>query len=161
MNKRIKKKHQWLGTKLAGANHCAFEIAQHILRKMEYAGISPKPSYVRNVRRHVRWFFHHSSEKEWSKRAAAAYYPKQMYFSAKHLLMLPADYESSIERRYEPNPVVKDMLDELAEKRKARKEELLSGVNAHIDDMHSLEYLIKSYEEYGATGSKRLSQEEE
>jgi hypothetical protein len=113
------------------------------------------------VRRHVRWFFHHSSEKEWSKRAAAAYYPKQMYFSTKHLLMLPADYESSIERRYEPNPVVKDMLDELAEKRKARKEELLSGVNAHIDDMHSLEYLIKSYEEYGATGSKRLSQEEE
>ena len=159
MNKRIKKKHQWLGTKLAGANYCANEIAQHIWRKMEYAGIPPKPSYERNVRRHIRWFFHHSSEKEWSKRATEAYYPKQMFLSAKQLL--PADYESSIERRYGPNPVVKDMLEDMAERRKERKEELLSGANVHIDDMHSLEHLIKSYEEYGATGSKRLSQEDE
>lgn len=154
MNKRIKKKHQWLGTKLAGANHCAFEIAQHIWRKMEYAGIPPKPSYERNVRRHIRWFFHHSSEKEWSKRAAEAYYPKQMYFSAKHLLVLPVDNTlyTSFDGRYGPNPVVKDILDDMAERRKERKEELLSGANVHIDDMHSLDHLIKSYEEYGATG---------
>lgn len=159
MNKRIRKKHEWLGTKLAGANHCANEIAQHIWRKLLYAGITPKPSYVLNVRRHVRWFFHHSSEEEWSKRATEAYYPKQMFFSAKHLL--PADYESSIERRYEPNPVVKDILNDMAERRKERKEELLSGLNIHIDDMHSMDHLIRSYEEYGATGSERLSQEDE
>lgn len=159
MNKRIRKKHQWLGVKRAGANYCANEIARHIGRKILYSGITPKPSYVLNVRRHVRWFFHHSSEKEWLKRVAEAYDPSRMMFlSTKHLL--PVD-NTSFDGRYGPNPVVKDMLDELAEKRKARKEELLSGVNAHIDDMHSLEYLIKSYEEYGATGSKRLSQEEE
>jgi hypothetical protein len=160
MNKRIKKKHQWLGTKLAGANHCAFEIAEDILRKMEYAGIPPKPSYERNVRRHVRWFFHHSSEKEWSKRAAAAYYPKQMYFSAKHLLPVDNTLYTSFDGRYGPNPVVKDILDDMGERRKERKEAMLSGANVHIDDVHSLDHFIRTYKEYGATG-KSLSQEEE
>lgn len=159
MNKRIKKKHKWLGTKRAGANHCANEIARHIWRKILYSGITPKPSYVRNVRRYVRWFFHHSSEEEWTKRVSEAYYPKQMFLSAKHLLVMPADYKSS--GRYKPNPVVKDILDDMAKRRKERKEELLSGVNVHIDDMHSMDHLIRSYEEYGATGSKLLSQEDE
>ena len=127
---------------------------------MEYAGVSPKPSYVRNVRRHIRWFFHHSSEEEWTKRAAEAYYPKQMCFSAKHLLMLPVD-NTSFDGRYEPNPVVKDMLNDMAERRKERKEELLSGLNVHIDDMHSMNHLIRTYEDYGTSGSKLLSQEDE
>lgn len=86
MNKRIKKKHQWLGAKRAGANHCANEIARHIGRKILYSGITPKPSYRLNVRRHIHWFFHHSSEEEWSKRVEEAYYPRQMFLSAKHLL---------------------------------------------------------------------------
>lgn len=89
MNKRIKKKHNWLGAKRAGANHCANEIARHIGRKILYSGIIPKPSYKLNVRRYVRWFFHHSSEEEWTKRVGEAYYPKQMFLSAKHLLKDP------------------------------------------------------------------------
>lgn len=54
MNKRIRKKHKWLGAKRAGANYCANEIARHIGRKVLYSGITPKPSYVLSVRRHVR-----------------------------------------------------------------------------------------------------------
>lgn len=95
MNKRIKKKHQWIGAKRAGANYCANEIARHIGRKILYSGITPKPSYLLNVRRHVRWFFHHSSEEEWLKRVAEAYDHSQMYLSAKHLLGVPADYSPS------------------------------------------------------------------
>jgi hypothetical protein len=157
MNKRIKKKHQWLGVKRAGTNYCANEISRHIGRKILYSGITPKPSYILNVRRHVRWFFHHSSEEEWTKRVAEAYYPKQMVLSAKHLL--PVDH-TAFNGRYRPNPPVKDILDDMAERRKIRKEELLSGVNVHIDDMHSLAYRIRVYEEYGATG-ERLSQDKE
>lgn len=89
MNKRIKKKHKWLGVKRAGANHCANEICRHIGRKISYSGITPKPSYRFNVRRYVRWFFHNSSEEEWTERAGEAYYPKQMFLSAKHLLEDP------------------------------------------------------------------------
>lgn len=158
MNKRIRKKHKWLGTKLAGANHCANEIAQHIWRKLLNAGITPKPSYMLNVRRHVHWFFHHSSEEEWTKRAAEAYYPKQMYFSAKHLLPVDNTLYTVFNERYGPNPPVKDMLDEMTKRRKERKEKLLSGVN--VDDMHSLDNFIRTCEEYGATGD-RLSQEDE
>lgn len=91
MNKRIRKKHMWLGVKLGGANHCANEIARHIGRKILYSGITPKPSYILNVRRYVRWFFHYSSEEEWTKRVVKAYCPKQMFLSAKHLL--PVDYD--------------------------------------------------------------------
>jgi hypothetical protein len=156
MNKRIRKKHQWLGVKRAGANYCANEIARHIGRKILYSGITPKPSYVLNVRRHVRWFFHHSSEKEWLKRVTEAYDPSRiMFLSAKHLL--PVDY-TTFNGRYGPNPPVKDILEDLV--RKAKKEELLSGANVHIDDMHSLDHFIRTYKEYGATG-KSLSQEEE
>ena len=137
MNKRIRKKHKWLGVKRAGANYCANEIARHIGRKILYSGITPKPSYMLNVRRHVRWLFHHSSEEEWSKRVAKAYYPKQMFLSSKHLL--PADYTSTpIERRYSPNPPLPlidiDRLYELAAERKAGKEKLLSGENVDVGD---------------------------
>jgi hypothetical protein len=86
MNKRIRKKHQWLGTKRAGAWHCANEIARHIGRKVLYSGIVTKPSYRRNIRSYVHWFFIHSSEKEWSERAVKASYTEQMFFSSKHLL---------------------------------------------------------------------------
>jgi hypothetical protein len=78
-----------------------------------------------------------------------------MFLSAKHLL--PVDY-TTFNGRYEPNPPVKDILEDLA--RKAKKEKLLSGVNVHIDDMHSLDHFIRTYKEYGAT-DESLSQEEE
>ena len=119
MNKRIKKKHQWIGAKRAGANYCANEIARHIGRKILYSGITPKPSYLLNVRRHVRWFFHHSSEEEWLKRVAEAYDHSQMFLSVRHLLVLPADH-TSFTGRYGPNPPLKDMLEDLV--RKAKKE---------------------------------------
>lgn len=86
MNKRIRKKHQWLGEKRAGAWHYSNEIARHIGRKVLYSGIVPKPSYRRNIRSYVHWFSLHSSKKEWDKRVGEAYYPRQMFFSAKHLL---------------------------------------------------------------------------
>jgi hypothetical protein len=80
-----------------------------------------------------------------------------MVLSAKHLL--PVDH-TAFNGRYRPNPPVKDILDDMAERRKIRKEELLSGVNVHIDDMDSLAYRIRTYEEYGATG-ELLSQDKE
>lgn len=86
MNKRIKKKHNWLGAKRAGAYYCTNQIARHIGRKVLYSEIVTKPSYRRNIRSYVHWFFLHSSEEEWSKRVDEAYYPKQMFLSAKHLL---------------------------------------------------------------------------
>lgn len=150
MNKRIKKKHKYYGVKRAGANYCGNEIARHIGRKILYSGITPKPSYRLNVRRYIRWFFHHSSEEAWTKRVEEAYYPHQMFLSARHLL--PADYTSSIER-YKPNPPIKGMLDELVERRKARKEKLLSGENVDMDDPQSMDYRVKTYEEYGTTGN--------
>lgn len=106
MNKRIKKKHKYYGVKRAGANYCGNEIARHIGRKILNSGITPKPSYILNVRRHVRWFFQHSSKEEWIKRVAEAYDPIQM-FSARHLLVMPADYTSS--GRYKPNPPIKEI----------------------------------------------------
>lgn len=118
MNKRIKKKHKWLGAKRAGANYCGNEIARHIGRKILYSGITLKPSYRLNVRRYVRWFFHHSSEEEWLKRVVEAYDPVQMFLSAKHLL--PPDYKS-FNGRYRPNPPLKDMLENLI--RKTKEEE--------------------------------------
>lgn len=118
MNKRIKKKHKWLGCKLAGANHCGNEIARHIRRKILCSGITTKPSYILNVRRYVRWFFHHSSEEEWIKRTGEACHTDPMFFSARHWLVMPADY-TSFSGRYKPNPPLKDMMNELAEKLKS------------------------------------------
>lgn len=180
MNKRIKKKHEWLGTKIAGANHCANEIAQHIWRKLLYAGITPKPSYVLNVRRHVRWFFHHSSEEEWTKRAAEAYYPKQMFFSAKHLL--PADYDkvdklgSSYGGVNYPYPErwtypenthltyidgpEKSLAQWLQEEYDERRKKLIDKIknedvefnNIGEDGGPTMDYRIQSYADYGAHG---------
>lgn len=113
MNKRIRKKHKWLGVKRAGANHCANEICRHIGRKISYSGITPKPSYRFNVRRYVRWFFHNSSEEEWTERAGEAYYPKQMFLSAKHLLS--ADY-TSFNGRYRPNPPIDEEVNPIISK---------------------------------------------
>ncbi len=88
MNKRIKKKHVWLGAKRAGAIHCKNEIARDIWRRISYSGITPKPNRF-NVRRYIRWFFLNSSEEKWSNRVDEAYYPRQMFLSAKHLLASP------------------------------------------------------------------------
>ena len=142
MNKRMKKKQIWLGTKRAGANYCANEIFRHILRKMAASGIPMKPCYIRNTKSYVSWFFHHSSEKEWDERVEEAYVPYQMILSAKQLL---------VDHR---NAQMMDMLNELAEERKAVKEKLLSGDNdnLNIGDPHSMDYRIRSYGEYGATG---------
>ena len=87
MNKRIRKKHQWLGTKRAGSNYCANAIARHIGRKIAYSGIPLKPpSYIRNVWRYIRWFFHHSSEEKWNKRVDKANKSDQMFLLHKHLI---------------------------------------------------------------------------
>ena len=153
MNKRMKKKHKWLGVKRAGANYCANEIFRHILRKMIDSGIPLKPCYIRNAKSYVRWLFHNSSEEEWLKRAADAYDPFQRLLSAKHLIRLPADY-TSFSGRYKPNQPISIDIDDLAEKRKDRKEKLLSGENVDIDNPQSMYYRIKSYEEYGATGNR-------
>lgn len=83
MNKRIKKKHMWLGSKRAGTNHCANEIFRHIIRKCKAVGIEPN---IRNIKKYIRWFYHNSSQDAWDKRVADAYMPWQMIFSAKHLL---------------------------------------------------------------------------
>lgn len=83
MNKRIKKKHMWLGSKRAGTNHCAYKIMHHIIRKCIDAGIKPN---IRNIKRHVLWFYHNSSQDEWDKRVDDAYFPWQSILSAKHLL---------------------------------------------------------------------------
>lgn len=158
MNKRIRKKHKWLGVKRAGANYCANEIARHIGRKILYSGITPKPSYILNVRRYVRWFFHHSSEEAWTKRVAPI---PDVSFSQAFVgdaWTVPA--HAAFNGRYGTNPVVKDMLDDMTERRKGRKEKLLSGENVDMDDPQSMAYRIRTYEEYGATG-KSLSQEEE
>lgn len=142
MNKRMKKKHKWLGAKLAGANYCANEIFRHILRKMIYSGIPLKPCYIRNAKSYVRWFFRNSSKEEWVKRVTEACYSYQMFFSAKHLLPV-----------YHASKVI-DILNELAERVKSTKEKLLSGDNDNLNicDPHSIDYRIKSYEEYGSTG---------
>lgn len=83
MNKRIKKKHTWLGTKRAGTNYCAEKIIHHIIKKSIDAGIEPN---IRNIKRHVLWFYHNSSQAEWDKRVDDAYVPWQSILSAKHLL---------------------------------------------------------------------------
>ena len=104
MNKRTRKKHEWLGAKRAGAIHCKNEIARDIRRRISYSGITPKSNRF-NVRRYIHWFFHHSSEERWSNRVDEAFYPRQMFLSAKHLLVLPADY-TSFNGRYRPNPPI-------------------------------------------------------
>lgn len=83
MNKRIKKKHTWLGSKCAGHYHCANKIGNHIIRKCTNAGIEPN---IRNIKRYMLWFYHNSSQYEWDKRLEEACYPNHLFLSAKHLL---------------------------------------------------------------------------
>jgi hypothetical protein len=94
MNKRIKKKHIWLGSKRAGTNHCATEILRHIIRKCDDAGIEPN---IRNIKKYIRWFYHKSSQAEWDKRVADTYVPWQMVLSAKHLLKSIPDKKDVVE----------------------------------------------------------------
>lgn len=94
MNKRIKKKHMWLGSKRAGTNHCANMIFRHIIRKCKAVGIEPN---IRNLKRYIRWFYHNSSQDEWDKRVADAYMPWQMVLSAKHLLKSIPEKEDVVE----------------------------------------------------------------
>ena len=86
MNKRIMKKHMWLGTKRAGRSYCSNEIRHHVKRLLEKAGVKP---IRRNIMRYLHWFLIHSTEKEWMERVDRAYIPKQMLLSAKHLLPRP------------------------------------------------------------------------
>lgn len=79
-NKRIRKKHRlccWAPI------HCRCEIANHIVRKCEEAGIKWKHNAIWS---YTHWFYIHSSYDEWLYRVSASYDPKQMYLSAKHLL---------------------------------------------------------------------------
>lgn len=94
MNKRIKKKHMWLGSKRAGTNHCATEILRHIIRKCVKAGIEPN---IRNIKKYIRWFYHNSSQAVWDKRVADTYIPWQTMLSAKHLLKSVPEKEGVVE----------------------------------------------------------------
>jgi hypothetical protein len=70
MNKRIKKKHQWPGSKRVIASWFTYDILFHIIIKCKYAGIKPN---IRNIKKHIRWFCHNSSQDERDKRVADAW----------------------------------------------------------------------------------------
>ena len=83
-NKRIRKKHYWLGSKRAGTNHCRCVIGNGIRRRYEEAtGTEPKR---RNLVRYLLWFYHNSSEKEWDDAVDKYHVNCQPLLSAKHLL---------------------------------------------------------------------------
>lgn len=93
MNKRIKKKHMWLGAKRAGLPYCSNEIGQHVYRLLDEAGIKP---IRRNIMRYLHWFYKHSTEAEWAKRVDRAYVPYQAMLSAKHLLPKQPTYDQMV-----------------------------------------------------------------
>lgn len=83
-NKRIIKKHYWLGSKRAGTNHCRCVIGNGIRRRYEEAtGTEPKR---RNIMRYLCWFYYNSSEKEWDDAVDKYHVNCQPLLSAKHLL---------------------------------------------------------------------------
>ena len=86
MNKRIMKKHMWLGEKRAGLPYCSNQIGQHVHKLLDEAGIKP---IRRNIMRYLHWFCKHSTEAEWMKRVDRAHVSDQMMLSAKHLLPRP------------------------------------------------------------------------
>jgi hypothetical protein len=87
-NKRLGKKHYWLGSKRAGTNHCRCVIGNGIRRRYEEAtGVEPKR---RNIMRYLLWFYHNSSQKEWDDAVDKYYINTQHLLSAKHLLRQPA-----------------------------------------------------------------------
>lgn len=101
-NKRIRKKHYWLGSKRAGTNHCRCVIGNGIRRRYEEAtGVEPKR---RNIMRYLLWFYNNSSQKEWDDAVDKYYFNCQTLLSAKHLLRQPATLSlltlQAIERRY-------------------------------------------------------------
>lgn len=85
-NKRIRKKHYWLGSKRAGTNHCRCVIGNGIRRRYEEAtGVESKRIHIM---RYLRWFYNNSSQNEWDD-AVDKYHVgriKQCILSAKHLL---------------------------------------------------------------------------
>lgn len=98
-NKRIRKKHYWLGSKRAGTNHCRCVIGNGIRRRYEEAtGVE---SIRRNIMRYLRWFYIHSSQNEWDDAVDKYRVDKQCILSAKHLLRQPSPSSlQAIERRY-------------------------------------------------------------
>ena len=83
-NKRIRKKHNWLGSKRAGTNHCRCVIGIGIRRRYEEAtGIEPKRL---NLMRYLLWFYHNSSQKEWDDAVDKYHVNIQYILSAKQLL---------------------------------------------------------------------------
>lgn len=105
-NKRIRKKHYWLGEKRAGTNHCRCVIGNGIRRRYEEAtGVEPKR---RNIMKYLLWFYHNSSLEEWSDTVQKYYINTQNIFSAKHLLRQPSPSSlQAIERRYGDKCVLK------------------------------------------------------
>lgn len=86
-NKRIRKKHYWLGSKRAGTNHCRCVIGNGIrIRYEEATGVEPKR---RNIMRYLLWFYNNSSQKEWDDAVDKYHFNCQTLLSAKHLLRQP------------------------------------------------------------------------
>ena len=89
MNKRIRKKHYWLGSKRAGTNHCRCVIGNGISRRYEKAtGVEPKR---RNIMRYLCWFYNNSSQNEWDDAVEKYRVNTQCILSAKHLLRQPKE----------------------------------------------------------------------
>lgn len=83
MNKRIRKKHIWIGPKKAGLIYCRCEIGNSIVRRCKEAGIKYNRQAIWS---YTHWLSIHSSEDEWIDRVNESYYPHQMFLSAKHLI---------------------------------------------------------------------------
>ena len=107
-NKRIRKKHYWLGEKRAGTNHCRNTIGNGIRRRyIEATDTEPKH---RNIMRYLRWFYIHSSLKEWSDSVRKYHINLQPYLSAKHLISRSSPLSiSAIESIYGEQCVLKDI----------------------------------------------------
>ena len=116
-NKRIRKKHYWLGSKRAGTNHCRCVIGNGIRRRYEEAtGTEPKRIHIM---RYLRWFYIHSSQKEWDDAVYKYHVNTLCILSAKHLLHQPITPSPSslqaIERRYGDRCVLKGIEEYLLE----------------------------------------------
>jgi len=106
MNKRIRKKHYWLGSKRAGTNHCRCVIGNGIRRRYEEAtGVESKR---RNIMRYLLWFYNNSSEKEWDDAVDKYHVNYQPSLSAKHLLSQPITPIPSSLQDIECNHIYRD-----------------------------------------------------
>lgn len=105
-NKRIRKKHYWLGEKRAGTNHCRNTIGNGIrLRYIEATDTEPKR---RNIMRYLRWFYIHSSLEEWCAAVKKYHVNTQLILSAKHLLSQPITPIPSSLQDIECNHIYRD-----------------------------------------------------